>query len=231
MSDTFNWLCCQTSNRTLTANVPGQLWEIRESDATLRQLIKNKDTGTPSARWGAFLTLSSLPWFHQVLEAAAECQRSDHANSQVLSGLKYRDWKGSLLLQASTLPREPKVRSGLCPAWVTCLQYSPLKSNFAAPYSTQPVEKAGHRIFNFIISYQGIGYKPTKNIKERLLETGIYRYTTQKPKSYHPIPKPSLWERMALAKGQRSMLVTIVRVLSIKESSKLQPHGHQNVWD
>lgn len=32
-------------------------------------------------------------------------------------------------------------------------------------------------------------YKPIKNIKEKLLETGMYRYITQKPKSLSCNPK------------------------------------------
>lgn len=69
------------------------------------------------------------------------------------------------LLQASTLPKEPKVGWGWCPAWVTCLKYSPLKSKSAPHHLTKAVEKAGHRIFNFIISYGAMRYKPIKNIK------------------------------------------------------------------
>lgn len=64
------------------------------------------------------------------------------------------------------------------------------------------MEKAGHRIFTFISSYCDVRYKSIKNIKEKLPETSMYRYTTRKPKSYFPIPKPPLWGKMALPRGQ-----------------------------
>lgn len=45
-------------------------------------------------------------------------------------------------------------------------------------------------------------YKPIKIIKEKLLETDMYRDTTQKQKSYLPLPKPILWGRMAMLRAK-----------------------------
>ncbi|XP_039707853.1 polycystin-1-like protein 3 isoform X3 [Pteropus medius] len=83
-------------------------------------------------------------------EASTVMERSNQANAQMLPRLADIE-TGSLLREASVSPMEqPKVRSG--PTWVTCLTSSPLKREFAH-HLTKPVEKAGHRIFNFIISY------------------------------------------------------------------------------
>lgn len=57
----------------------------------------------------------------------------------------------------------------------------------------------------------------------------MYRCTTQKPKSYVPTSKPSLWARMALAGGKTAHKLQQFRVSSIKESSKLQPMGTKSL--